>query len=106
MSWEGYSQCICANGHYFQGGGKVHAEPEEFLCPDCNAAAAWMNMVDETNGDAFGEIPDHILRDQFMIDPGNSKSETRYRIPTKKETDPLRHFRPWDGKVLVPLAKK
>jgi len=47
MSWEGYVQVICINGHYSTADG-YGDYPEK--CPDCGAAVAETNLVDETNG--------------------------------------------------------
>lgn len=47
MSFEGYFQQICKNGHYH-----VYDayDNEEEKCPDCGSEWAWSNMVDTTNG--------------------------------------------------------
>ena len=44
MSWEGYQQNICKNGHLFCG------EGEYLECPYCGNSIVWWNLVDETNG--------------------------------------------------------
>jgi len=58
MSYEGYYQVICMNGHYsapdvyehpnFGRGGEFISD-EIWTCR-CGAHAAWINMVDLTNG--------------------------------------------------------
>lgn len=112
MSWEGFDQCICDNGHFFCGESYCYEEPNE--CPICKSKIAWRNQVDDTNCDSWGEIPIGLLQKHFLVTP--EKNETCnlghshivehaiYRVPTKKETDPLRHRREHDGRSqLIPI---
>ena len=49
MSFEGYDQCICKNGHHFTKDvycGYI----ADFECPICKEKVAWWNIVDVTNG--------------------------------------------------------
>lgn len=47
MSYEGYQQLLCKNGHLMN----IDAyENAPFRCPDCNEPIVWWNGVDETNG--------------------------------------------------------
>ena len=94
MSYEGYSQVICADGHYF-----------ERDCFDnstcyCGAEDAWENGIDQTNGPNQGEILEEDIN-KFLIEPSKAETckhcghtkiigEAIYRIPTKEETDKLR----------------
>lgn len=98
MSYEGYEQVICKNGHYFERDCYDH----DALCPHCFAEAGWENSVDQTNGPDQGAIPMDALA-QFLLEPkktetcahcGNTKviSQAKYRVPTRKETDPLRVY--------------
>ena len=48
MSFEGYYQKLCKNGHLF--GGDVYSE-EPNKCPFCNFPPVWEEMVDTTNDD-------------------------------------------------------
>jgi hypothetical protein len=85
MSYEGYSQCICENGHLFIGGGSDG-------CPKCFADVAWYNMVDDTNGDSVGIIQDFS---PVLVEPaeiqvcnlGHSHvtKEAKYRVPKPDE---------------------
>lgn len=72
MSYEGYEQCICANGHYFTVNALsvVDYNPK---CYSCNAKAVWTNSVDQTQGDEYGYIPQEC----FIID-----IDGKYIIPT------------------------
>jgi hypothetical protein len=58
MSFEGYYQLICKNGHQFSVD-CFFAEPEEAKCPVCNEKTAWWNLVDITNG-SFDENKNRI----------------------------------------------
>lgn len=54
MSYEGYSQLLCKNGHNWDLDcnemPQIYEEPREELCPKCKEPAIWENMVDVTNG--------------------------------------------------------
>ena len=47
MSWEGYGQVLCENGHQYSIG---QYESEEAQCPFCESKSAWIHWVDQTNG--------------------------------------------------------
>jgi hypothetical protein len=46
MSWEGYIQCLCENGHQFG----VGPYDEDMCCDICKGKITWSHPVDETNG--------------------------------------------------------
>lgn len=55
MSYEGYDQVLCKNGHYFTF--DCYSAPDYFgqdgdpwVCTKCGEKAVWWNGVDETNG--------------------------------------------------------
>jgi hypothetical protein len=107
MSWEGFAQVICQNGHYC----RVDADCDE--CPICHAELAWINIVDDTNCESAGEIPQDLLDKHFLVTPAKIEicnlghphiiEHAIYRIPTKEESDPLQHWRPgYGGTPLVP----
>jgi len=48
MSFEGWYQMICENGHYFSGD-CYDIEPENAAC-QCGSKVKWWNLVDVTNG--------------------------------------------------------
>jgi hypothetical protein len=48
MSFEGYYEFLCQNGHH--AACDVYA-PEPKKCRVCGASMAWQNMVDQTNGE-------------------------------------------------------
>lgn len=94
MSFEGYYQQICPNGHYYTC--DVYTVGP---CSDCGEGAAWSNLVDETNCDSVGEIPLHLLSKHFEIKPGV------FKVPSREETEPLRHYRPFGESQLKPLSE-
>ena len=47
MSYEGFTQALCVNGHYQEC--DCHDDPAD-PCPECGAAIVWRNEVDVTNG--------------------------------------------------------
>jgi ferredoxin len=99
MSYEGYEQLICKNGHYFENYDTYNYEAS---CPICQEKAAWNNQVDQTNGGNQGIIFQADLK-RFIKE--EAKKETCptcshckeiapavYRIPTKEETYPLQRY--------------
>jgi hypothetical protein len=103
MSYEGYEQCICKNGHYFELDVMYFwHEPENAVCDECEAPAAWRNSVDTTNYEEVGEIPLELLQKHFLISPEEPGKEAVYRIPTQEETNPLRHRRDNGKLVTIP----
>lgn len=98
MSWEGYYQCICKNGHYFV---VSDVYSEEINCLECNAEPAWENVVDDTNCDSDGVISMQDI-DRLLVSPAKSEicnlghshqiSPAIYRIPGEREMDPYRQI--------------
>ena len=50
MSYEGYVQRLCKNGHYHAFDCYSDIEQEEWKCPHCGEGCVWVNNVDQTNG--------------------------------------------------------
>lgn len=94
MSFEGTYQCICEVGHYYtcDAVGMMDAD----TC-QCGAEPAWVNIIDDTNFDAVGEIPLELLTQRF------GRGSDLFRIPMEGETDSLRHYRTPNG-TLKPLT--
>ena len=63
MSYEGYSQLLCKNGHNWEVDcndmPQEYEEPRDELCPKCNEPAIWENTVNITNG-SFDEDGERI----------------------------------------------
>lgn len=54
MSFEGYYQILCENGHYFEYDVYSNFGIDNYgfwKCPECNSRLAWYNLVDETNSE-------------------------------------------------------
>lgn len=108
MSWEGYAQVFCKNGHlhgnwddtYFYSG---DADATRSACPACGAPPGYENVVDDTNCDQQGILTDEVLK-TLLISPEETATcslghthvtkAAVYRIPTKKEAKELCSF--WD----------
>ncbi len=57
MSFEGFYQAICKNGHLFNFGVTYEWDEEtKEVCPYCKEHVAWWNLVDDTNCDRAGFI--------------------------------------------------
>lgn len=100
MSYEGYEQHICKNGHYFNNYDiySVMFSDDPVKCSYCQAPSAWRNCVDQTNGPSQGVIPMEKFN-AFLVSPAEHQEcnlghfhltkEAVYRVPTQKETEPL-----------------
>lgn len=57
MSFEGWYQLLCKNGHESSEDCYYHPDYGDWKCPVCGAELAWSNLVDITNGsycDCYG----------------------------------------------------
>jgi hypothetical protein len=100
MSYQGYEQNLCKNGHYSTADRYMFSD---HVCPICQGEIVWCNLVDETNPPGpQGEIPMEKL-EQFIIKSQvievchtcqHSKeiSPAIYRIPSPEETESLRVY--------------
>jgi hypothetical protein len=52
VSFEGYYQCVCKNGHYFE----IDVYDDRDKCVDCFQDLIFKNTVDETNCETAGYI--------------------------------------------------
>ena len=95
MSYEGYEQCLCEDGHYYT----RDCWDEEARC-SCGKEAAWSNPVDDTNGEGYGYVPYPRLLDRFLLVEGEEETCSlgcvhvvrlpTFRVPTVDETRALR----------------
>lgn len=63
MSYEGYDQYICENGHYWIEDCYSAGDPAGRRCKVCSSKVAWRNGVDQTNGswdDDGNRIDGHV----------------------------------------------
>lgn len=95
MSYKGYVQAICENGHRYD----FEAYESDAVCPVCKGRPSFENGVDNTNGCSHG----HVLSeewDRFLLGVETVVTcnlghphvvqHATYRIPTKEELKPLR----------------
>jgi hypothetical protein len=66
MSYEGYVQCLCKNGHYDSepDGVGFDFNPDNWFCTYCGEKLAWWNAVDLTNGDLDNAIELELISSQ------------------------------------------
>lgn len=87
MSYEGYEQHICKNGHLFCNHDIYHFEGEEVRCY-CGAESVWYNQVDDTNCYQEGYIPKQLFR---------SFSYGVLAIPTQNEARAMKTYNEGTG---------
>lgn len=104
MSYEGYEQVLCENGHLEVRDDSspismYEGEILEELC-FCGAKRVFFNAVDQTNGEDWG----YIDFEQFLITAanrcecptcgnGHMVGHNIYKIPTKEEVEKARTYR-------------
>lgn len=89
MSYEGYSEHICTEGHYYTRDAYAFNE----TC-HCGAESAWENMVDQTNDNGYSFV-DFGLREKTATKMktceccGHTKQieQATYHIPTEQDMD-------------------
>ncbi|KKN57999.1 hypothetical protein LCGC14_0556570 [marine sediment metagenome] len=99
MSYSGFSQFLCKNGHYWEMDcmtlpNLMYEEDVKQKCPVCNEEEVWENMVNITNGswdddetriDGYVELKLKIKRSGVCSACGEEHvCEKRYLIPKKK----------------------
>jgi len=90
MSYEGYVQYLCKNGHNWEQDCYVDDfEAGSDKCPHCQQKAVWRNDVDTTNGSFEGgkRIDGYVDLEVKMIlrcTKCGSRVETIYKIPRRK----------------------
>lgn len=88
MSYEGYVQCLCSVGHYFE----YEWDQEEVGSCDCDRPTVWTNQVDDTNFEENGHIPFDLFEKHFRLPVNDLIIGTTYRIPSEEEVEKLRHY--------------
>lgn len=87
MSYEGYDQVLCENGHYHTYDCWEFWKPKGWVC-HCGAKAAWSNSVNVTNGSFDGDerIDGYVeleVKDQCKCPTCGHVTERVYKIPEK-----------------------
>lgn len=103
MSYEGFTQILCANGHYHTvDAHEDYLADDYWRCPICGALKAWTNEVNTTNGsfdtvydddeegtheeriDGYVELEEDSFEDEWHVDHHGNKYATKiskYKIP-------------------------
>ena len=96
MSYEGFEQWLCEDGHYFVYHVYFTPDPDKWRCNICGKPLAWSNIVDQTNNgyasdgsyDDIGYVKmtalphDGTTRVCPVCDgTGQAPTEPRYEIP-------------------------
>jgi hypothetical protein len=99
MSYEGYTDHLCENGHHWQ----IDAQAHYVICPYCSKDSVWQNEVDETNCDSVGIIMAEGWKSLCISEKkietcghcnhSRTMEPARYRIPSEEELKKLRHLR-------------
>jgi transcription elongation factor Elf1 len=85
MSFEGYHQVICGNGHYHTV--DAYYADDEFACPFCKCPKAWENTVDVTNG-SHDEAGNRIDGFVFLKAKRDAKTCTCTKCGHEHEVEP------------------
>ena len=98
MSWEGYYQNICVNGHQVD---DYSDDIFDVKCHVCSGKIHWFNVVDQTNGVEAGTIRDFspVLLTPEKVEVCNlgHKHVTEpatYRVPQQNELE--RWYKNWE----------
>ena len=96
MSYEGYEQYLCSNGHLHEEDAHVTIWSDPLMvCSICHEPFVWKNSVDETNGShdeetgerIDGQVELEVLKEvKFCVCPicktMHALNMIRYKIPT------------------------
>lgn len=107
MSYEGFIQALCEKGHYNQFEDRMDFDPEAYgSCRICKSKIAWVNSVDDTNGDAWGFIPPDLFNaflssfekvETCNLGHQHITSHATYDQPSAEERDAVRSYHTVDG---------
>lgn len=87
MGFEGYTQFICANRHYYEVDAYWESTGEK--CYLCGESPIWWNLVDSTNGEDEGRV-DVEIDVEANISQCEKCGEVKviehekYRVPNEK----------------------
>ena len=86
MSYEGYTEALCEDGHYHTW--DAYWDPPA-LCIECGKSLVWFNEVDQTNGDGEDMKAKLEVLEEAKVETcptchhKNEVAEVRYKIPKK-----------------------
>jgi len=88
MSYEGYTQAMCKNGHYVTWDAyNVEFGGHDNTCTICFTKFVWTNDVDQTNGDGSDMVKIEIAKPAktCICDCGNKHiiEQETYKIPKR-----------------------
>jgi len=79
MSFEGFYQKLCKNGHYWC----TDVYVNDRKCPICKETQVWSNLVDETN-ETVGFVQ-LVLENIKSCPKCGHVMETKYKIPKENK---------------------
>ena len=90
MSFEGYFQLLCKNGHYDSEDVNMMDRVDKLNCKKCGRKIVWWNLVDQTNGsfednkriDGYVELK---VKKDIACDKCGTVLERIYKIPRKRK---------------------
>jgi hypothetical protein len=93
MSFEGYYQRLCKNGHYhIQDALTAMYCGDETVCSVCHEPFIWENLVDQTNGsfdlDGVTQIDGYInleIKKQTKCKECGHTLEVIYKVPKRRK---------------------
>jgi hypothetical protein len=98
MSYEGYAQVLCDNGHLYETGDDYMPQED---CPHCGRPPCWVNPVNDTNCDAVGRIPEELFKLLFL---DKNTDPPTFFVPTEDEWKAIIHMHKHDGGTpLIPI---
>jgi hypothetical protein len=81
MSFEGYYEVICKNGHFWAN--DLYSDKK--VCPFCGECVAWWNLIDETNGEGkpteLQVESESVFCKCSLCGDKHVKEQARYKIP-------------------------
>lgn len=103
MSFEGYLQILCENGHLYTADYDYAGDgyPDcscKFNSKVCGAKPHWYNIVDDTNLDTHGIIPQFeweklvVTQQQKSRWDGVVLNDVTYSVPTEEQIKTIRYF--------------
>ena len=116
MSFNGYYQCMCKNGHLWEEGINYEEGPwieESLPMPECvcDEPALFKHLVDNTHGDEWGRIEFFKVDSEHFFFQDMLIPIHRYVVPMPGQQFDTTHKPTWDSeriptgerKILIPI---